>query len=77
MTPTTLRRRALSRRPRPAESAQRSGNYALTGVVATLLPACSAHDYAFTCGLGAGVLIGVVLAGVAMWVADAAWRGSK
>lgn len=42
-----------------------------------LLPACSAHDYAFTCGLVAGVLIGVVLSGVAIWVADAAWRGGR
>lgn len=42
-----------------------------------LLSGCSAHGYAFACGLTAGVLIGVVLSGVAMWVADAAWRGGK
>lgn len=76
MTPTTLTARPLARL-RPAESAQRSCRYALTGAVALFTPACSAHDYAFTCGLLGGVLIGVVLAGVAMWVADATWRGGK
>lgn len=76
MTPTTLTARPLARL-RPAESAQRSWRYALTGVVAlftSALGGCTAAQLDFAIGVLCGVLAG--LAG-ACWFAAWVLRGSK
>lgn len=80
-TPPTITARSDSLRPRPDDApALRSelrAGIVVVALFALALSGCSAHDYAFTCGLVAGVLIGCVLSGAAVWLADATWRGDR